>query len=271
MIQGSHLLQTAILANCTEDVGFGCWWLYLWWVWGFLVLFCFSGSWLFCFVFPKHSRWLVVVFQNIFFAANAFDFGFQSPPDECTPDKVCVWVDPSAKFTKDLWGGLKLLGFIALLFLHVFSPSFSQLSRERSCFFNSTNLSEAEAEGPRGAVTTTTNGAPRAFCPSFKRLAAWQTRSINKNTTNCLSTWAFESRCWCKVPNLHPRVIIFGYKTKPSPKFARPSCNGARRLISLDALNFWTRRRNLFFFFLVIQESHRKFIALSHICTTKGT
>lgn len=131
-----------------------------------------------------------------------------------------------------------MLGFIALLFLHVFSPSFSQLSRERSCFFNSTNLSEAEAEGPRGAVTTTTNGAPRAFCPSFKRLAAWQTRSINKNTTNCLSTWASESRCWCKVPNLHPRVIIFGYKTEPSPKFTRPSCNGARRLISLDALNF---------------------------------
>lgn len=41
----------------------------------------------------------------------------------------------------------EIVGFFASLFLHVSFPSFSLPSSERPCFFDSTNLSEAEAEG----------------------------------------------------------------------------------------------------------------------------
>lgn len=83
------------------------------------------------------------------FLANSFIFRLHClsvPPDECVLKKLCVWKGSSPEFSKNLWRGTKLLGFFASLFLHVSFPSFPLLSSERPCFFDSTNLSEAEAE-----------------------------------------------------------------------------------------------------------------------------
>lgn len=72
---------------------------------------------------------------------------FQIPPDEHALKKHCIWKGPSPEFSNNLWRGMKLLGFFALLFLHVSFPSFPLLSSERPWFFDSTNLSEAKTEG----------------------------------------------------------------------------------------------------------------------------
>jgi len=89
-------------------------------------------------------------FPEWMFLANRFIFrlNFLSLlPDECALKKHFIWKGPSPEFSKNLWRRMKLLGFFALLFLHVSFPSFLLLSSERPCFFDSTNLSEAETEG----------------------------------------------------------------------------------------------------------------------------
>lgn len=75
-----------------------------------------------------------------------------------------------------------------------------------------------------------------------------------------------------RIPKFVSQNNYLSSAIKPSPKASRPSRLGAEKLMPLDARwTFEPREKKLSFFFLVIQESHRKFSALSHVRTTKGT
>lgn len=124
------------------------------------------------FFLPTHRIFLATQNDGLFpewtFPANTSIFRHNCssvPPDERALRKRCLWKGPSPEFSKNLQRGTELLGFFAALFLHASFPSCPLLSRQRPCFFDSTNLSKAQTEGPRGALTAM-NGAPIALCPS---------------------------------------------------------------------------------------------------------
>lgn len=240
-----------------------------------------------CFFFflPKHRSWLgfyLATQNNGFspewtFPANTFIFRHNCssvPPDERSLRKCCLWKGPSPEFSEDLQRGMELLGFFAVLFLHASFPPCPLLSKQRPRFLffltlptsAKSRLRHPEALLPWWMVHQ------ELFVLQHKRLWTWQTHPVCHGE---LIKTQIIYQCGCvkaswrwQWPNLHPRIIMSCCKIKTSQNFACPSCRGARKMIPLDALNFWTRRIFLFFF---LQESHRKFIALSHICTTKRT
>lgn len=143
------------------------------------------------------------------FPANTFIFRHNCssvPPNERALRKRCLWKGPSPEFSRNLQRGAELLGFFAVLLLHVSSPSSHCCQGEDLVFSDSSNLSKAQAEGPRGALTAM-NGAPRALCPSSRyehgKLTPWVMED-GKNTTNNLSTWPCESQLAVTITKLAP-------------------------------------------------------------------
>lgn len=117
--------------------------------------FFWGGSHLF-FVYVSHAQKFTRFFcggpfPEWTFVANTFGFGLNWLSKACrwvcTEERLCMdrpkSQDQWAFVKRDEIGGI----FFSLLFLHVSLPSFPLLSIERACFFDFTNLSEADTEG----------------------------------------------------------------------------------------------------------------------------